>query len=223
MTFLTDVQKRLEALLQPNSEYEEFLTAIKNANSPWEIVGILGSTFAIRETAIKGTLNKSCDFEGKMYVGEGTVIKKSTLEGPIYIGKNCRIGPDAYVRPYTIIGDNCHIGHGTEMKNAIILSHSNAAHRNFIADSIVGEHCNLGNKTGLPNLRLDEKVIIPRNGNNEKEPYTRRKYGAIIEDGCKFACGIDLIPGQYVTGYQEAYRDPKETVFRSRKIEVKTH
>ncbi len=47
--------------------------------------------------------------------------------GPVKIGRNSRIGPpNCFIRPYTSIGDDCHVGNAVEVKNSIIMDHSNA-------------------------------------------------------------------------------------------------
>jgi len=197
MTFLELIQTRLEALLKPNEEYREFLDEIKNkANDPWSLLSILETKFRVPDYGLPPS--RLSDITGSVYAGKGTVIKSSTIEGPVYIGENCRIGPYAYIRPYTIIGDNCHIGHASEIKSSILLSNSNAPHRNFVGDSILGENVNLGNASCLANFRLDGKPVTGTLENGGLGRIIRRKMGAILEDRVKVACTVSLSPGTYV-------------------------
>jgi NDP-sugar pyrophosphorylase family protein len=57
---------------------------------------------------------------GRVGIDEGTTIRSGcTIRGPVILGKSCDIGPNAYVGPYTSIGDNVII-RGGEGKNTII-------------------------------------------------------------------------------------------------------
>ena len=69
------------------------------------------------------------------------------------------IGPNCFIRPFTSIEDNCVIGQAVEIKNSIIAKDSKISHLSYVADSIIGENCNLGAGTVLANLRFDEKNI----------------------------------------------------------------
>lgn len=56
-----------------------------------------------------------------IWVGEGTEIDSSAkLIAPIMIGKNCRIGPDAVIDAYTVIGDNTVVQEKASLKQPVI-------------------------------------------------------------------------------------------------------
>jgi bifunctional UDP-N-acetylglucosamine pyrophosphorylase/glucosamine-1-phosphate N-acetyltransferase len=97
--------------------------------------------------------------------------------GPVIIGQDCDIGPNCYIRPYTSIGDNCHIGSAVEVKNCIIMKGSKIPHQNYVGDSIIGEECNFGAGTKIANLRLDKKNVTVASIDTK-----RRKLGAIMGD-----------------------------------------
>jgi bifunctional UDP-N-acetylglucosamine pyrophosphorylase/glucosamine-1-phosphate N-acetyltransferase len=201
MTFLKDVQKRLEALLQPNTDYEAFLSSVSAVNEPWEILEILATKFRVPfndKTLLNGH-SKFLEAEGDVHVGLGTrFVGGNTLEGPVYIGKNCVIGPYCHLRPYTIIGDDCHVTDMSIIKNSILLSHSKIAHHGFVGDSIVGEHVNLAKGSCLANYRLDGKANVGLAANEESGKVMRRKMGSILEDKVQLACNVVLNPGTYV-------------------------
>jgi bifunctional UDP-N-acetylglucosamine pyrophosphorylase/glucosamine-1-phosphate N-acetyltransferase len=124
-------------------------------------------------------------------VGKGTVIRSGTyIEGPVVIGNNSKIGPNCYLRPYTTIGNYCHVGNACEVKNSLIMDHSNVPHLNYVGDSIIGQHCNLGAGTTVANLRLDKNnIIVTLNG--KKIDSKRRKLGMVIGDNVQ--TGINSI------------------------------
>ena len=66
-------------------------------------------------------LGENITFLGNYFIDEGTKIYPGvTIEGPVYVGKSVKIMPGAYVRPGTIIGDNCVVGFNSEVKNSIL-------------------------------------------------------------------------------------------------------
>jgi bifunctional UDP-N-acetylglucosamine pyrophosphorylase/glucosamine-1-phosphate N-acetyltransferase len=105
------------------------------------------------------------------------------------IGSNCRIGPHAYIRGATAVGDNCHIGHCTELKNSIIMPDTKIPHFNYIGDSIIGSKCNFGAGTKIANLRHDHATIRVAGKDSR-----RKKFGAIIGDGVQFGinCSVNV-------------------------------
>lgn len=129
-----------------------------------------------------GIIEENVTIKGNVIVGYNTIIRSgSYIQGPVIIGDNCNIGPNCYIRPSTAIGDNCHIGSACEIKNSIIMNNSNAAHHNYVGDSIIGYNCNLGAGTKIANLRLDKKNIsVVLNG--KKLDTKRKKFGAVMGD-----------------------------------------
>jgi Nucleoside-diphosphate-sugar pyrophosphorylase involved in lipopolysaccharide biosynthesis/translation initiation factor 2B, gamma/epsilon subunits (eIF-2Bgamma/eIF-2Bepsilon) len=161
---------------------------------PWDLLEANASLLAEIEPRQEGTIEENVTLRGTIHIGEGTVIRSGTyIEGPCIIGKNCRIGPHAYLRGSTAIGDLCHIGHCTEIKNSVILEHTNAPHFNYIGDSVIGSGCNLGAGTKIANLRHDRASV--RIGGKD----TRRvKFGAIIGDGVQFGINCSVNVGSMV-------------------------
>jgi len=129
--------------------------------------------------------------KGIVVVGKGTVIHSGTyIEGPVVIANNSKIGPNCYLRPYTTIGNNCHVGNACEVKNSIIMDYSNVPHLNYVGDSIIGQHCNLGAGTTVANLKLDKNSIsVVLNG--KKIESKRRKLGMVMGDNVQ--TGINSI------------------------------
>jgi len=110
-------------------------------------------------------------------------------------------GPNCYIRPYTAIGNSCHVGNACEIKNSIIMNGSNVPHQNYVGDSVIGQNCNLGAGTKIANLRLDKKNINTIL-NGKKLDTNRRKLGVIMGDdvqtGINSAVDVGTIVGNKV-------------------------
>lgn len=76
-------------------------------------------------------------------IDEGAVLSDSRLYSS-YVGKNTTVGPFAYVRPKSLIGDDCRIGDFVEIKNSVIGSGTKIAHLTYVGDAEIGKHCNIG-------------------------------------------------------------------------------
>ena len=121
----------------------------------------------------------------------------ATIEGPVYIGRDAEIRPGAYIRGGVWIGEGCVVGASTEIKRAILLPHAKAPHLNYIGDSILGSHVNLGAGTILSNFRHDGREIrIPFDGHSI--PSGRRKLSAVLGDGVLTGCNCVIHPGVVV-------------------------
>jgi NDP-sugar pyrophosphorylase family protein len=131
-------------------------------------------------------------------IGAGTIIEPGAyIKGPCIIGKDCHIRHGAYIRGDVIIGDRCVVGHTTELKHAILLNDAHAAHFAYVADSIVGNHVNLGAGTKCANLRLDGEPVIVR---HDAESFSTgmRKFGSLLGDFAQIGCNVVLNPGTVV-------------------------
>ncbi|MFH0817095.1 MAG: bifunctional sugar-1-phosphate nucleotidylyltransferase/acetyltransferase [Candidatus Micrarchaeota archaeon] len=160
---------------------------------PWHLFEaneyLLGEMKISKRGKIENTTVK-----GKLIMEEGARIFDSYVEGTVYVGKNAVVGPHAYLRGTTSIGDDCSISDSTTIKNSILFNHVNAKHLAYIGDSIVGERTNFGAGTQIANFRFDEKEIGVEIASG-KVNTTRRKLGAIIGDGTKFGVLSCVMPG----------------------------
>jgi len=76
-------------------------------------------------------------------IGEGTNVKTSYIIDS-EVGNNTNVGPFAYIRPGSKIGDECKIGDFVEVKNSVIGNGSKSSHLTYIGDADVGENVNFG-------------------------------------------------------------------------------
>lgn len=128
-------------------------------------------------------------------IGAGSVVEPGAyIKGPCVIGKQCVVRQGAYIRGELVTGDHCVIGHDTEVKRAIFLNHTQAAHFAYVGDSILGSRVVLGAGFKCANLRLDNAPIRLEYMGETFET-GMRKLGAIIGDGSKLGCNGVANPG----------------------------
>ena len=140
-------------------------------------------------------------------IDKGTVLEPTAIiKGPAIIGKNNDIRQGSYLRGNIIIGNNCVIGHCTEIKNSILMNHVEAGHFNYIGDSILGSYVNMGAGSRLANVQfrgLQEKIS---NAINDIEIFLENKListglsklGSIIGDNVEIGCNAVLSPGTLI-------------------------
>jgi NDP-sugar pyrophosphorylase family protein len=143
-------------------------------------------------------------------VGEGVKIEElSTIKAPAVICRDAEIRQGAYLRGSVFLGEGAIAGHGTEMKNTVLMDGAKAPHLSYLGDSILGKNAHLGAGVILSNLRLDKGEIFvnlgaPQGPDNaisntpKRIPTGRRKLGSIIGDNTEIACGTVLNPGTII-------------------------
>ena len=142
-----------------------------------------------------------------IFIGRGTQLEPSAIiKGPAIIGESCEIRQGAYIRGNALIGNHSVVGHATELKNSILMEHTEAGHFNYIGDSIIGSHVNLGAGSKLANLQLrsaDEKlknyikpIQIPLDSENLDTGM--EKLGAVIGDNVELGCNAIVCPGTMI-------------------------
>jgi UDP-N-acetylglucosamine diphosphorylase/glucosamine-1-phosphate N-acetyltransferase len=186
-----EITDTINMLVSKESMEGVFLKEWRDVVYPWHLLDANEELLKKLKTKIQGTVEKNVSVKGIVVVGKGTVIRSGTyIEGPVVIGNNSKIGPNCYLRPFTTIGNNCHVGNACEVKNSLVMDHSNVPHLNYVGDSIIGQHCNLGAGTTVANLRLDKNnIIVTLNG--KKIDSKRRKLGMVMGDNVQ--TGINSI------------------------------
>jgi glucose-1-phosphate thymidylyltransferase len=89
--------------------------------------------------------------EGRVCVSEGATVERSTIRGPAIIGRGARV-TDAYVGPYTAIGDDCVI-ENAEIEHSIVLAGS--AIRDLpgrVEASLIGRGVSISRTEALPRV-----------------------------------------------------------------------
>ena len=159
--------------------------------NPWNYLDANKAVLDAMGSDIKGVVEEGVTVKGTLILGEGSIIRSGTyIEGPVHIGENCVIGPNTFLRPHATIGDYSKVGNAVEMKNTIIMDHTNIPHISYIGDSIIGRNCNFGAGSKVGNLRLDNENV-KRYLKNELVDSGRRKMGAVVGHNVKL--GLDCL------------------------------
>ncbi|MBO8175049.1 MAG: glucose-1-phosphate thymidylyltransferase [Thermococcus sp.] len=96
---------------------------------------------------------------GRVVIEEGTEIDENTvIKGPAIIGKNCKIR-NAYIGPYTSIGNNCVI-ENTEIEDSVILEGSEIRCGGRIVESLIGRNVKILEQNNHP---IGRRLIIGDN------------------------------------------------------------
>lgn len=107
-------------------------------------------------------------------IGSGTAVQSSVILDS-RVGSDTSIGPFAYLRPNSNVGNGCKVGDFVEIKNSSLGDGAKAAHLTYVGDSDVGEKVNLG--CGV--------VFVNYDGSS--------KYRSVVEDGAFIGCNVNLV------------------------------
>jgi NDP-sugar pyrophosphorylase family protein len=165
---------------------------------PWDIFPVM-EHFLKREKSIspKAQIAKTAVIEGDVIIEDGVrVLENAVIKGLCYIGRNSVIGNNALIRDNSHIGEGCVVGYGTEIKHCYIGDNC-WFHRNYFGDSIIGNDCSFGAGTVSANLRLDEKDITVRVGEEELGTGSN-KLGALVGNGVRTGINVGIMPGRRV-------------------------
>ncbi|MBC7334308.1 MAG: glucose-1-phosphate thymidylyltransferase [Actinobacteria bacterium] len=96
---------------------------------------------------------------GRVIVEEGTEIDENTvIKGPAIIGKNCKLR-NAYIGPYTSIGDNCVI-ENTEIEDSVILEGTEIKCGGRIVESLIGRNVKILEQSNHP---IGRRLVVGDN------------------------------------------------------------
>lgn len=133
-------------------------------------------------------------------IGDGTTVESSVILDST-VGAETSVGPFAYIRPGSKVGNKCKVGDFVEVKNSTMGDGTKAAHLTYIGDSDLGKNVNLG--CGV--------VFVNYDG--------REKHRSTVGDGCFIGCNVNLISpvniedGAYIAAGSTINRDvPKDSL-----------
>lgn len=127
-------------------------------------------------------------------VGDYTTITTSTATQAT-IGNETSVGPYAYLRPGTKLGNHVKIGDFVEIKNATFGDGSKASHLSYIGDATIGSDVNLG--CGIITVNYDGQ----------------HKHQTVVGDRAFVGCNSNLVAP--VTVGQDAYVAAGTTVTKN--------
>lgn len=110
------------------------------------------------ESRITCNVPESTRIVGNVAMGEGTMIYENCyLQGPIVIGSNCKIGPNAYIGPYTSVGNGSQLSE-CQISNSMIMDNVSIESDNMISDSIIASNSKITN--ARKNLPKFTKLVL---------------------------------------------------------------
>lgn len=124
-------------------------------------------------------------------IGENVTVKSSNINNSI-IGNNTTVGPFAFLRPDSVIGEHCRIGDFVEVKKSKVGNHTKVSHLTYLGDCELGENCNVGcgvvfcNYDGVKKhfTKVGNNVFIGSNSNIVSP--------VVIEDNSLIAAGSTI-------------------------------
>ena len=137
--------------------------------------------------------------KGNYFIDEGTKIG-SNVTIQVLIGKNVEIQSGALIRPGSIIGDNCVVGHASEVKHSILQNKAKVASLAFVGDSILGKSTRIGSGIILANRRFDQKNIEIKIDGTKYDTGTDF-FGAVIGDTTRLGANCTTLPGTCIGPY----------------------
>ena len=108
-------------------------------------------------------------------VGVGCEVRSSTLIDA-KVGNNTTVGPNAYLRPGAVVGNNCRIGDFVEIKNSVLGDGTKVSHLSYVGDADLGKNINIG------------CGVVFSNYDGKKKSRTK------VEDNAFIGCNTNLVP-----------------------------
>ncbi len=127
-------------------------------------------------------------------VGEDTLINASQCS-QCTIGSGTTVGPFAYIRPNTQVGDRVRVGDFVELKNSVIGEDTKISHLAYLGDCDVGEGSDIGCGT------------VTVNYDGVKKFRTRIGAGAFIGCNTNLVAPVTVGQGAYVAAGSTITRD----------------
>ena len=178
---------------------------MKTKEYPWELLA--GIKDYIIELGNKLPADK---FEKR---GDDVWVAKSAkflsdnvyVAGPCIIDEDAEIRPGACIRGSAIVGKGAVVGNSTELKNVILFNKVQVPHYNYVGDSILGFKSHMGAGSITSNVKSDKKLVVIKNGKDDKVETGLKKVGAMLGDNVEIGCGSILNPGTVVGRESNVY------------------
>ncbi len=208
---ITDV---LAQLIDETAATPITLSRWLDVGRPWELLEANEWRISELERRIDGEIRGDADLRGGVVIESGVTVESGVvIEGPAIVRSGADIGPNAYIRGSTLVGENCHVGHGVEIKNSVLMSGANVPHLSYVGDSLLGPDVNFGAGTQVANLRHDG-TDVKQTVKGDRVSTGRRKYGVVAGPGAKTGINTSLTPGVVLSA--NARTEPGESVMRDR-------
>jgi NDP-sugar pyrophosphorylase family protein len=99
---------------------------------------------------------------GRAWVSpDARVEKGATLEGPCYVADGAVVKPGAKIRPYSVLGRQCHIEEDATVERSIIWANGWVGREATVTSAILGRHCHVGRNAAVtPGMVLGDKSVL---------------------------------------------------------------
>ncbi len=224
------------------TELEIIRDLVQNSKFVWEIlpkIKPLLNQILQNKQVIQGDVSPGAYLsENPIFIHETAIIEPGAfIQGPAYIGEDVVVRHGAYVRDNVILLNGSILGHASEAKNSLFFPHAYAPHFNYVGDSILGSHVNLGAGTKLSNLTIvsekDEKTgkrpTIKLRIDDIEYDTKLAKLGAILGNNAQTGCNSVLNPGCLVgknsliyanASLRKGYYPPNKIIKLRQEIEI---
>lgn len=163
-------------------------------SQPWEIINNLENIIG---NLLLGLESINYRVENLVAIHETALVENGiTLKPNTIIGPHCTIKSGSYLRNGVYLVSDVVIGAICEIKQSIIFKNSNAAHLNYVGNSLIGEDVNLEAGSILANHfneREDKKIKVTLEGKVVETNIT--KFGSLIGDHSRIGANSVLNPG----------------------------
>ncbi len=140
------------------------------------------------------TLNAS---RGPIYIAKDAEVMEGTcIRGPFSLGENSVLKMNSRVYGATSLGPSC-MG-GGEIKNAVIMGHTNKAHDGYLGDAVIGEWCNIGAGATNSNVKNTAGDVKVWNFATNNYQIVSQKCGLIMGDYSRIAINTSINTGTVI-------------------------
>ena len=119
------------------------------------------------------------------FIGRGTKVQNSVVIDS-RVGEHSTIGPYAYLRPGSDVGNHCRVGDFVEVKNSTIKDGAKVSHLSYIGDGEIGENSNIG------------CAVVFVNYDGQKKSRTVVGKGAFVGCNANLVAPVTIGDGAYV-------------------------
>ena len=168
------------------------------------IMDIFDEGYKFIKKISKQVIKTECNLDGvkiigNVYIDDGTIIEHGcVIEGPVYIGKNCRILYNSYIRPGTIMGNDCFVGFSSEIKHTIMRDGSKVSDLAFVGDSIIGKNSRISSGVIVANRGFNQSNIITKDNLKNKYDLDRDVMGIVLGDNSRIGANCTTSPGTFI-------------------------
>ncbi|MEU5347093.1 MULTISPECIES: glucose-1-phosphate thymidylyltransferase [unclassified Streptomyces] len=110
----------------------------KDTGNVTDMLEVNRSVLEYVETAMDGTVDEESEIIGRVRIEAGARVRRSRIVGPAIVGADTVI-TDAYVGPFTAVGEGCRI-EDSEIEYSIVLADASLTGVRRVEASLIGRH-----------------------------------------------------------------------------------